>query len=93
MIILPLALISVLAGCKSQRTIVESPDLFLNYNMYPAREYLVPIEKGYRDMTKKTKKEKVYQQGFSAEYAVTLALLEKYKDAFEWFDNCHDSIN
>ena len=86
LIILPVVLIMILMGCKSQRTIVDSPDLFLNYNMYPAKEYLVPIEKGYRDMTKKTKKEKVYQQGFSVEYAVTLALMEKYKDAFEWFD-------
>ena len=75
-----------LVGCKSQRNITRSQDLFLLYEMYPAKETMAPIEKGFRTMVKKKDKETVYEQGFCAEYAVALAVMEKYDDAFEWFN-------
>ena len=79
-------LASSLVGCKSQRNITRSEDLFLLYEMYPAKETMAPIEKGFRTMVKKKDKETVYKQGFCAEYAVALAVVEKYADAFEWFN-------
>ena len=75
-----------MSGCKTQRNITQSPDLFLLYDMYPAKESMAPIEKGFRTMVKKNAKEIVYEQGFCAEYAVALAVMEKYADAFEWFN-------
>lgn len=75
-----------IVGCKTQRNITRSPDLFLLYDMYPAKESMAPIEKGFRTMTKKNAKETVYEQGFCAEYAVALAVMKKYADAFEWFN-------
>ena len=75
-----------MSGCKTQRNITQSPDLFLLYDMYPAKESMAPIEKGFRTMVKKNAKETVYEQGFCAEYAVALAVMEKYADAFEWFN-------
>lgn len=76
----------MVTGCKTQRDITRSQDLFLLYDMYPAKESMAPIEKGFRTMVKKKDKETVYKQGFCAEYAVALAVMEKYADAFEWFN-------
>ncbi len=73
-------------GCSSQRTILESPDLVLHYAMYPSKETLLPIEKGYRTYVKNAEKDIIFDQGFCAEYATSLALLKKYKDAFIWFE-------
>ena len=85
-IILAVVVLLMVCGCSQPKSITKCYDLFLTYDMYPSKETLVPIEKGFRNTVKKTKTDVVYEQGFCAEYGITLALLGKYKDAFVWLD-------
>lgn len=84
--VIAIIVVVLFSGCSSQKSILDaSPNLFLTYTMYPYPENLVPIEKEYRAMVKKMPKDAVYKQGECVEYAIALAVQERYKEAFKWF--------
>lgn len=86
-IVAAIGLLLLLGGCSSKQYLVNDPKVLLAYRMDPNEGNLESLSKAYASAINQNRREGVKQPGLFADYAVTLALLDKREEANKWFNN------
>ena len=83
---LVVACVWCLVGCQSSQSLVSSPVTLLAYQNEPSEKTLDELSKSYYNTITNNRKEGRNQPGLYSEYAATLVLLGRTKEAEEWFN-------